>query len=322
MTDHLEDNSLAIEATNFTYTFSGTNKFGLENVSLALEWGTFNLLVGPNGAGKSTLLKILAGKTLIKAGSIKLGGFDPFSDNRTRSQQHNSDINQYITYLGTEWATNSMVKRDISVKVLISSIGGDVYPERRDRLIDILDFDPEWSMLNLSDGERRRVQIAMGLVRPWRLLLIDEVTIDLDVIVRQKLLNYLKEECNDRRCTVVYATHIFDGIDRSCYDRIIHLSEGAIVDNYETKDIIYDQTLQEKVQLGSQVRVKPTESLYPLATRWLSDDLSLRGTRDDEKAKMAKRHSAWENKGPNDNRFLDGNDERLKQYFKSTRSHK
>ena len=66
--------------------------------------------MGPNGAGKSTLLRILAGKTLIKKGHLKLGGFDPFHFSSQRHEQANSDINNYITYLGTEWATNSIIK--------------------------------------------------------------------------------------------------------------------------------------------------------------------------------------------------------------------
>ncbi|KAG8204655.1 Sophorolipid transporter, partial [Candida africana] len=186
------DNTLAIEVKNLTYEFPNSKKIGLQDFNLAIPWGTTNLVVGPNGAGKSTLLRILAGKTLIKKGHLKLGGFDPFHFSSQRHEQANSDINNYITYLGTEWATNSIIKRDIPVNLLLASIGGETYQDRRNLLIDILDIDPSWSMLNISDGERRRVQIAMGLVKPWKLLLLDEVTIDLDVVVRLKLLNYLK----------------------------------------------------------------------------------------------------------------------------------
>ena len=72
------DTSLAVQTLNLTYKFPGTEKIGLQNIDIKIEWGTFNLLVGPNGAGKSTLLKLLAGKTLIKEGNLLRGGFDPF----------------------------------------------------------------------------------------------------------------------------------------------------------------------------------------------------------------------------------------------------
>lgn len=64
----------------------------------------------------------------------------------------------------------------------------------------------------ISDGQRRRVQIVLGLLEPWDVLLLDEVTVDLDVLVRQDLLRFLEKETRERGATIVYATHIFDGI--------------------------------------------------------------------------------------------------------------
>src|ERR1700734_455057 len=64
----------------------------------------------------------------------------------------------------------------------------------------------------LTTGERRRVQLAMGLLRPWKVLLLDEVTVDLDVLVRSDLLEFLRRETEARDCTIVYCTHIFDGL--------------------------------------------------------------------------------------------------------------
>ena len=65
----------------------------------------------------------------------------------------------------------------------------------------------------LSDGQRRRVQLLIQLVRPFQILLLDEVTVSLDVCVRQDLLRWLEKESEERGATIVYATHIFDGLD-------------------------------------------------------------------------------------------------------------
>lgn len=65
----------------------------------------------------------------------------------------------------------------------------------------------------MSDGQRRRVQIFLGLIRPFKILLLDEVTVSLDVVVRQDLLRYLRRESEERGATILYATHIFDGLD-------------------------------------------------------------------------------------------------------------
>lgn len=313
--------SFAVETTNLTYIFSN-KKAGLEDINLQIPWGTTNLLVGPNGAGKSTLLKILAGKTLVKQGKLRLGGFDPFEFSANRHEQHNSDINNYISYLGTEWANNEVVKRDIPVKLLISSIGGEAFRERRDELIQIMDLDPDWLMCAISDGERRRVQLVMGLLKPWKLLLLDEVTVDLDVIVRQNLLNFLKRECKERNCCVIYATHIFDGLGKSWCDRVIHLNAGRKTDDVDVAKIEFsDQTDEIQVQKSSsgvidRIKVALAQSLHPLVLHWLRDDLEERGSREDEKARLAKRQLDWDN--ARDGHYFD-KDLKIGQYFQATR---
>lgn len=71
---------------------------------------------------------------------------------------------------------NPVVRSDIVVSVFLDSVGGYRYKERRDKLLDILDVDLDWHMHAISDGERRRVQICMGLMAPWDVLLLDEVS--------------------------------------------------------------------------------------------------------------------------------------------------
>lgn len=108
-----------------------------------------------------------------------------------------------VTFLGTEWAMNPVVRGDIVVSHFLDSVGGYRHKERRDRLLDILDVDLDWHMHQISDGERRRVQLVMGLMAPWDVLLLDEVTVDLDVLVRDDLLSFLKEESEIRGATIL-----------------------------------------------------------------------------------------------------------------------
>lgn len=265
-------------------------RMGVFDINLKLKKGSRLLLVGPNGAGKSTLLKILAGQKLIKNGKILLNGKDPF-DMRDRG-------NQVITYLGTEWANNEITKRDIPVTVLVESVGGSYYKERRDMLINLLDIDITWRMNQCSDGERRRVQLCMGLLKPWDLLLLDEVTVDLDVLVRYRLLNFLKEETEKRNCTIVYATHIFDGLGEWPTE-VIHLNGGIIVRRYNPDKIhflneakvpvdekeIDDDHSKLKNERQMEVFITKIKSFYPLALKWLEDDLKKRGERTDDKTK-------------------------------------
>ncbi|SGY26056.1 BQ5605_C018g08694 [Microbotryum silenes-dioicae] len=167
-------------------------------------------------AGKSTLLQILAGKRLTRSGAKVLGQDVFFSTPKG------------VTYLGTEWAANPVVRSDLKVSHFLDSVGGYRNAERRDHLLDIMDVDLAWRMHEVSDGERRRVQIVAGLMAPWDLLLLDEVTVDLDVLVRSRLLSFLIEETQQRNASILYATHIFDGLD-AFPTHLCHIQLGSTV---------------------------------------------------------------------------------------------
>lgn len=108
---------------------------------------------------------------------------------------------------------NVPLMADIAVKNMMEKLQND-YIERRDELVELLSIDLNWRMHQLSDGQRRRVQIMMGLLRPFKILLLDEVTTSLDVCVRQDLLRWLVRESDERGATIIYATHIFDGLGK------------------------------------------------------------------------------------------------------------
>ena len=178
------------------------------------------LLIGTlaNGAGKTTLLRLLAGKNMAPTGTISIAGVDPFKEGL-----------EGVTYLGAEWVLNPIVRTDIDVPTLLASVGGNHFPDRREELISILDIDTTWHMHAVSDGERRRVQLAMGLLRPWQLLLLDEITVDLDILSRSNFLAFLEQETQRRACTILYATHIFDQLSK-WPSHLVHMHLGTIKD--------------------------------------------------------------------------------------------
>jgi len=179
---------------NLTYSHDRSAPPSLSDINISLPKGSRTLLIGANGAGKSTLLQILAGKRLVtsEGARILIKGCDVFRQSPPG-----------VTYLGTEWAMNPVVRGDIEVEHFLNSVGGYRHKERRDRLLDILDVDLDWHMHAISDGERRRVQLCMGLMQPWDVLLLDEVTVDLDVQVRDDLLSFLKEDSEHRNATIL-----------------------------------------------------------------------------------------------------------------------
>lgn len=188
--------------------------------------------------------------------TISIAGIDPFTSGL-----------EGVTYLGLEWVLNPIVRTDIDVPTLLSSVGGDYYTERRDELVQILDIDTAWRMHAVSDGERRRVQLAMGLLRPWRVLLLDEITVDLDLLSRSNFLGFLKRETESRACTIVYATHILDNL-AGWPSHLVHMHMGRLKEwgNVENFDI-------------DGMKKSGNSQLGELVLTWLKDDLQERGPR-------------------------------------------
>ncbi|KAI0306897.1 P-loop containing nucleoside triphosphate hydrolase protein [Multifurca ochricompacta] len=250
------DSVTEIFIQNLTYHHDPSAPASLRDVNISLPKSSRTLLIGANGAGKSTLLQILAGKRLVtsEGAQILIKGRDVFRDSPPG-----------VTHLGTEWAMNPVVRGDIVVEHFLNSVGGYRHKERRDRLLDILDVDLDWHMHAISDGERRRVQLCMGLMQHWDVLLLDEVTVDLDVQVRDDLLSFLKEDSERRSATILYATHIFDGLNKFP-THIAHMRFGTFL----TKPTPWPIAPAER-SLGHAVGV-PDLSLFRIALQWLRED--------------------------------------------------
>ncbi|KAL6340245.1 hypothetical protein AAG906_040681 [Vitis piasezkii] len=216
-------NSIKVNGLQFAY--EGQPPLFLD-FNLQISPGSRCLLVGANGSGKTTLLRILAGKHMV-------GGRDVVQVLNC-SAFHDTHLvcSGDLSYLGGSWSKNIgsagevPLQGDFSAEHMIFGVEG-INPVRRDKLVDLLDIDLQWRMHKVSDGQRRRVQICMGLLHPFQVLLLDEVTVDLDVVARMDLLEFFKEECDQRGATIVYATHIFDGLETWATD-LAYVQEGDL----------------------------------------------------------------------------------------------
>ncbi|EKM59926.1 uncharacterized protein PHACADRAFT_250733, partial [Phanerochaete carnosa HHB-10118-sp] len=246
-----------IHVSNLTFSFAPSDpnvEPSLVDVCLELPKGSRTILIGANGAGKSTLLQILAGKRLIsrQGTEVKIKDRDVFRQ-----------YPQGVTFLGTEWAMNPVVRGDIKVEDFLNSVGGYRHKARRDLLLEILDVDLDWHMHAISDGERRRVQLVMGLMGEWDVLLLDEVTVDLDVLVRDDLLRFLKQDSIERGATILYATHIFDGLN-DFPTHVAHMRFGSFL------------TLPTPWPFPTVDAAGPNTLLYNVALQWLKEDREFR----------------------------------------------
>jgi CCR4-NOT complex subunit CAF16 len=206
--------SPVIEVRDLHFAYRGAPREVLAGVSLTVAPARRVLVIGANGAGKTTLLRILAGKHMVDPQRVRVLGVAAF---------HDPTLSSRVEFLGGRFPFEVDLRVD---EILARQI--DVDAARRERLIDVLGVDVTWHMHAVSDGQRRRVQLLLGLMRPRAVLLLDEITTDLDLIARQDLLAFLREETEARGTTILYATHIFDTLDRWATD-ILYMAGGKIL---------------------------------------------------------------------------------------------
>lgn len=259
--NNVED-EVYVDIKNLNFGYAGKPNV-LNNLNMELTAGSRCLLIGANGAGKSTLLRILAGRHLVKPDeSVRILGKSVF---------HDTSLNFERSYLDTDWGMRTVsfagygcpLQADIAVRDMMKKLQSE-YPERREELLQLLRIDPDWRMHQVSDGQRRRVQIFIGLLRPFKILFLDEVTVSLDVIVRQDLLQWLREESIRRKATIIYATHIFDGLDD--WPTHLHYLTNKGFTGWQGKlwDLEYYQELR---------RTGHPSPLLKIAERWLRREL-------------------------------------------------
>ena len=223
-------------AKQLTHTYNNNQTPALDNISFVAHAGQTILLVGSNGAGKSTLLRILAGKLLYKDNvdsdepPIQVLSKDPFRCTTLNHQRSHMDVNwgqRTIAFSGH----GIPLQCDIRVSDMMQTLQAS-YPERRNELLRVLEINPNWRMHMVSDGQRRRVQMFFGLLRPYKILLMDEVTISLDALVRWNILQWIKQDIQERNALCIYATHIFDGMNEWA-SHVMYLNSCGRIDFHD-----------------------------------------------------------------------------------------
>ena len=223
-----DENYIDVKNLHFSYE----NKKIFENLNIEFKKGKKYIIVGLNGCGKSTLLKLIAGKTLCTYDSIKVLNKDPFRD---------TSLNNNIAFLDNNWGMTSVAFAGYSLPLQSGLKVGDMmvklketFPDRNKELIDVLNINTEWKLNCISEGQRKRVQLYLNLIKPFDICLLDEITVNLDIIIKDRFMNYLKKECEKNNSCIIYITHIFDGLDNWC-DNLLYLKQDGTVGYFDKK---------------------------------------------------------------------------------------
>ncbi|MEV0607924.1 ATP-binding cassette domain-containing protein [Polymorphospora rubra] len=215
-----------IEAKGLTrhFTVRKATVEAVRGIDLTVGTGELVALLGPNGAGKSTTLRMLTTLIPPTAGTARVAGHDITTDPR--------GVRRRIGYVGQgNGAGHSQRGRDelISQGRCYGLTRADARA-RADELISTLDLGgvADRVVSSLSGGQRRRLDIAMGLIHAPELLFLDEPSTGLDPQNRANLQDHVRKLRAEHGTTVVLTTHYLDEAD-SMAERVIVVDNGRVI---------------------------------------------------------------------------------------------
>ena len=212
--------SAAIEVRGLSKKYG--NKVAVDSIDLTVERGEIFALLGPNGAGKTTTVEILEGYRVANSGQVRVLGFDPATKGAS-AQKWRNQIGIVLQ------STNDAA--DLSVLEIISHFA-HYYEKPRDVKQVIkevgLEVKVNAKVRELSGGQRRRLDVALGIIGSPELLFLDEPTTGFDPEARRsfwELIRTLKSEGT----TILLTTHYLDEA-QALADRVGVINEGVIIE--------------------------------------------------------------------------------------------
>ncbi|QOR69991.1 ATP-binding cassette domain-containing protein [Ruania alkalisoli] len=228
------------------------------DMTFEIERGAAVGYIGANGAGKSTTIKMLTGILLPSRGQVRTCGLDPVARRR-----------QLASRIGVVFGQRSALWWDLPLHESFTALGaihriaGNQLNRRRTELVDQLDLGPFLTtpVRQLSLGQRIRGELAAALLHSPELLILDEPTIGLDVLSKERLRQFLVAERAVRGTTLLLTTHDMDDVDRLT-DRVLVVDSGRLVFDGTLPGLVSRVGAQRELQLDL---VAPTPALTGIA---------------------------------------------------------
>ncbi|MCC3372888.1 ATP-binding cassette domain-containing protein [Cohnella sp. REN36] len=221
------------------------DKIAVHSIDLAIEQGETVAFLGPNGAGKSTTIKMLTGILHPTSGEAEVAGFVPWRD-RTK----------LAFRIGTVFGQKSQLwyhLPPIDTFELISRVyeltRADYAARQRD-LIERFELGPylHTPVRKLSLGERMRCEIAASFLHRPQLLFLDEPTIGLDVVVKQRIRELIRERNRREETTVFLTSHDAGDVEELC-SRVIVIHHGGVLLDEPVERVKRDVLSRKTVRL-------------------------------------------------------------------------
>lgn len=215
-----------IEARSLTKTYSDLRRgevVALDRLSFRAEPGQIYGLLGPNGAGKTTALRIFSTVLQPTSGTVVVSGFDCVTQPTL--------VRHHIGFMSANTAVYDRMTAWEMVEYFgrLYGMDDDELKERMERLFDRLQMQDIRDLLGakMSTGMKQKVSIARSIIHDPPVLIFDEATNGLDVLVARALLETVTELRDQGKC-ILFSTHIMREAERLC-DRVAIIHRGKIL---------------------------------------------------------------------------------------------
>ena len=241
------------------------DKKALDSLSLEIKEGSIFGLLGVNGAGKTTILSILNGLISMDEGEIEVFGYD-----MKRSQKDIKNISSIIPQ-HLAFYENLSVKENLDFFAKIQKASKEDY----EKALEINSLTPLLNQLasTLSGGQKRRLNIAIGLLNNPKVIYFDEPTVGVDPKSRNEILDSIKNYKN-LGITVIYTSHYMTEIEKIC-DEVAIINDGKLVEQNTLENL-----LSNKVSDLISIEVIYKEVLKTLNVTFI-DESTLQTTADE-----------------------------------------
>lgn len=216
----VRNNAIEVEHLKKTFRTPG-DRVGttvLNDISFEVPRGTSVAITGENGSGKTTLMKVLSTLYLPDAGKISILGHDLVLEA--------SQIREKISFISPALDFQRKLTLNENLKFFAKVQNSD--PENAYAFLEEMNLIEKLNERTetFSEGQKAITRLAIGLMKPVDILLLDEVTLGLDVFRREQVINYLKSQLNHK--TLMIIDHDSTVIDRLC-EHVLILKAGGYV---------------------------------------------------------------------------------------------
>ena len=218
-------------------------KKAIDEINFDIAEGEIAGYIGLNGAGKSTTIKIMTGLMTPTAGKCIINGLEPYKNRKI----HTKNIGVVFGQRTQLW-WDLPVSESFSILKKIYDIPDNRYKQTLSELKELLGLDEFYltPVRNLSLGQKMRADLAAALLHEPKIIFLDEPTIGLDVIVKAKIRESIKQINKLKKTTVLLTTHDLDDIEQLC-NKIIVIDKGKIIYNGSLDEIKENYAIYRKV---------------------------------------------------------------------------